>query len=836
MSIKNHLINFRKKINTKEPNSILLAISFFALCLLMADCAFSGAGKWISLGPISFRMIMGAVAGICALPMMIRNLKKWIKSPIVLSLIIFIVYLIVCAALGVARGNRTDIILSDIKGFSWLVLVPIALSAVTSEKRLHIIMKCVIIGAVLQALFMITINIMYIYSDGLYVLTRNIIFNKLFGFTDDISATMVRIFTRSSPYLAVSIIFLTYFQMRKLKFSWLISFAAALCFNAILLTFTRSLYAASAVAIIMTAVLFAFLFKNKWKRLILHIFITVALAIIIVFGQQWMSGASYIKFALYRTLSIDVVESDVVESDNDTMGENASTSDTLKESNQQQQYIENTKISDNVVRKETLYELKASIGKNPFFGNGLGSTIDYREDGYVEYFYHDIVNKMGFLGLAFYCFPIIYMAYFAIRKIIMKDIKNSIIGTTWLTALSVFFIITFFNPYMNSTLGIACYSLAISCFAMIDSGKGKELIPTAKACNAPEIKDSHMSGSAKIIGNSVNKISIAMATYNGQQYITRQLDSIRNQTRAADEVIIFDDCSSDNTAVLIGAYIKKHKLANWHLHINKENVGYKKNFYKSIKETTGDIIFLSDQDDIWHVDKLEKMIKLFEAHSDMQVLNTSFSKIDEDGKALNIKRRFNRSNHNLITGRIDSGALKKYYLDTILWRNISPGCTAAFTKRCKELFVDSYTGICSHDWEINIFGAILGGLYFSNQELTDYRMHKNNTVGLPELPLSMRFAKRDTELLLSNAIQDIQKTRAFLDAKWQDDLSCNEKQVFIKYKKFIEKRLFYIKRKSIPAFINLCFYMPVYIKSHGLQGVFDDMKICLTKDKLSAKD
>ena len=475
MSIKNHIQIFIKKINIGKHSGIPDAVSFFALCLLITDCAVSGAGKWLSLGPVSLRMVLGAVAGICALPIIIKSLKNWIKSPILISLAFFIIYLIICAALGAAHGNRTDIILSDIKGFSWLVIVPIALSAVRDKKRLHIIMKCIIIGAVLQALLMLLINIMYIYFDGLYSVSRNIIADKLFGFTDHISAAMVRIFTRSSPYLAVSIIFMAYFQMHIKKFNRLLPFASALCLNAILLTFTRSIYAASAFALIIAVIVFAVFFKSKWKRLVLHILASIALAVIVMFAQQLMSGSSYIKFALYRTFTIDVIATDTDARQKHTFDNNTS-----EESEQQQEYIERTKESDNVVRKETLDELKESIRNNPFFGNGLGSTIECRQDGYVEYFYHDIINKMGFLGLVFYCFPLIYMVYIVMRKIMIKDFKNLIIGTAWLTALSVFFLVTFFNPYMNSALGIACYSLAISCFAVIDTGDGSEFLLSTK--------------------------------------------------------------------------------------------------------------------------------------------------------------------------------------------------------------------------------------------------------------------------------------------------------------------------------------------------------------------
>ena len=67
------------------------------------------------------------------------------------------------------------------------------------------------------------------------------------------------------------------------------------------------------------------------------------------------------------------------------------------------------------------------------------------------------------------------------------------------------------------------------------------------------------------------KISVAMATYNGEKYIERQLDSIRMQTREVDEVIICDDQSKDRTVEVIEKYIEQHQLQGWSISVNEEN-------------------------------------------------------------------------------------------------------------------------------------------------------------------------------------------------------------------------------------------------------------------------
>ena len=103
------------------------------------------------------------------------------------------------------------------------------------------------------------------------------------------------------------------------------------------------------------------------------------------------------------------------------------------------------------------------------------------------------------------------------------------------------------------------------------------------------------------------KISVVMTTYNGEKYVEEQLDSIRVQTRKADEVLIFDDQSSDKTVKIIQHYIDDNKLNNWKITVNAVNKGWRKNFFDGIQETSGDVIFLCDQDDIWVPDKIEKI-------------------------------------------------------------------------------------------------------------------------------------------------------------------------------------------------------------------------------------
>ena len=114
------------------------------------------------------------------------------------------------------------------------------------------------------------------------------------------------------------------------------------------------------------------------------------------------------------------------------------------------------------------------------------------------------------------------------------------------------------------------------------------------------------------------KASIAMATYNGQKYVKEQLDSFTNQTRQPDELIICDDASTDNTVKICKEFAKN---ANFDVTIieNETNLGLAQNFGKAMSICTGDIVFLSDQDDVWFQDKIEVMIEALD-HNDYQLI------------------------------------------------------------------------------------------------------------------------------------------------------------------------------------------------------------------------
>lgn len=129
--------------------------------------------------------------------------------------------------------------------------------------------------------------------------------------------------------------------------------------------------------------------------------------------------------------------------------------------------------------------------------------------------------------------------------------------------------------------------------------------------------------------NKKHSISVVMATYNGESYIEQQLDSIVNQTLKPTEIVIVDDCSTDNTVSFINKYLNKTLLTDIKLTRNKKNLGINKTFQEAFIKATGDIIFISDQDDIWVHNKIETM---FYEWNKEDLICSNASMIDSNGK------------------------------------------------------------------------------------------------------------------------------------------------------------------------------------------------------------
>lgn len=125
------------------------------------------------------------------------------------------------------------------------------------------------------------------------------------------------------------------------------------------------------------------------------------------------------------------------------------------------------------------------------------------------------------------------------------------------------------------------------------------------------------------------RISIAMATFNGGQFLRQQLESFLAQTRRPDELIVCDDGSVDETLQILESFLVKAPF-EVHVYRNPKQMGFVQNFAKAVGLCTGEIIFLSDQDDVWFPYKLERIADVFFAHQDLLLVVNDAEITDKD--------------------------------------------------------------------------------------------------------------------------------------------------------------------------------------------------------------
>lgn len=305
-------------------------------------------------------------------------------------------------------------------------------------------------------------------------------------------------------------------------------------------------------------------------------------------------------------------------------------------------------------------------------------------------------------------------------------------------------------------------------------------------------------------------ISVVVCTYNGTAYLREQLDSIRQQARPADEVLIFDDVSSDNSAQLCAEYILSHRLGDtWRLTVNQRNLGFISNFRQAMKAARGDWVALCDQDDVWTPDKLLRLADCANQHSDASAIAGAFDVINSVGA------QCPASLHRDIVGALKlpvghrahklPSFLKDPYL--LLLKNFAPGCTLFVSRVVCEAYISHTREDIPHDWELLIVAQMMDGLYYLGGCTTHYRIHGKNTIGVPS---------RNRNLIPSGSgrIRTVDCADAILRAvkRYVSLIPGNHIGIANQYETFLVHRRRAFSHGSVKDFLSMLKYREIYVR------------------------
>jgi glycosyltransferase involved in cell wall biosynthesis len=180
----------------------------------------------------------------------------------------------------------------------------------------------------------------------------------------------------------------------------------------------------------------------------------------------------------------------------------------------------------------------------------------------------------------------------------------------------------------------------------------------------------------------VNRISVVMCTHNGKPYVLQQLESLAAQTRLPDVLQVWDDCSEDSTASIVRAWSARAPFPV-EVRVHARKLGVIKNFEYGVKHARGDLIALSDQDDVWHRDKLERAEAVLTENPGVGLVFSDASAVGEHlqhlGYTLSRSGRFGLSEQRMVA--------RGSAFDVLLRRNVVMGASLTMRASYKSLLL-----------------------------------------------------------------------------------------------------------------------------------------------------
>ena len=236
-------------------------------------------------------------------------------------------------------------------------------------------------------------------------------------------------------------------------------------------------------------------------------------------------------------------------------------------------------------------------------------------------------------------------------------------------------------------------------------------------------------------------IDVLLATYNGEKYIKEQIDSILNQSYKNIRLIISDDCSKDKTQEILKEYEKKDNRIE--LHIQEKNLGVVKNIEFLLKQVKNKYYMLSDQDDVWLPEKIEKSLETL-LKNNVDLVFGDLEVVDQDLKTMYPSFGDFMLLNKKIHKYINSTRLNYIY-------NCVTGCTILAKKETiqKILPLPKKSKYLIHDHWIGLMTSIYGKVAYMPEKYIKYRQHGNNQVGTDKISHGFKKLDQVRELFIN---------------------------------------------------------------------------------------
>ncbi|MEO8262690.1 MAG: glycosyltransferase family 2 protein [Pseudolysinimonas sp.] len=237
-------------------------------------------------------------------------------------------------------------------------------------------------------------------------------------------------------------------------------------------------------------------------------------------------------------------------------------------------------------------------------------------------------------------------------------------------------------------------------------------------------------------------VSVALCTYNGARFVAEQLRGILAQTRPAAQLIVADDGSTDGTLDVVEATVAAHRASHpgstpaLRILTGDRHFGVAANFGRALAAADGDLIALSDQDDVWYPDRLARLVAACEAVPEALLIHSDARLIDEHGTDLGttLFAALPVAAHELALIHEGRG------FEAYIHRNLATGATCIIRRGLRDVALPIPDGWVHDEW-LAMLSSALARTDVVEEPLTGYRQHGSNQIGVRRVTLGVRLER-----------------------------------------------------------------------------------------------
>lgn len=441
--------------SSKTIKIVMEMITYISLVLYMFDVVLLGTGELTKSFGIQSRMIFFGISVLAAVVLILLDLKKYLNNKYLISVLVFMVVIFIAAIRGFVGKQNTAILLSDFKGFlNFLIVFPM-MAVLYKKNRVISFLKMLslslgvvsVLGIILAFYLQMPLEMRrgaYDFFDGYNICMIT-----------ELTGKVTRIFFNSGSRLffagfALSIVFSLIENKRKII--WI--FIASLDIFGVFISYTRSGYLAFVIGIFAFVVLILLFYRDFFKTLAIRACFVGGIVVVLIGMVSVAEKVNLVDVAINRCLFAGA-EIEDTNTNVEKPSDNKNDKNDKSELTNKKAEIQNLAIREQ--RKTLALE---NIKKHPLFGGGLGVSNDIN-DGFIEYFYLDILSKIGFIGFIIFIIPFLFSVF---DTIILRDVfckEQRLLALAAQLGCLFVFVISYFNPCLNSSVGLFMYSLAL---------------------------------------------------------------------------------------------------------------------------------------------------------------------------------------------------------------------------------------------------------------------------------------------------------------------------------------------------------------------------------------